>query len=95
MKTGPIFHKTDQPEDDIFVLIKKHQNNPEDEGIKTIIVQKYQDLVKSIARKFARDRMMQEDLFQVGMIGLLSAIRRFDPSFGKSFRSVCRSNDCW
>lgn len=87
MKTGPSYHTIDHSEDDIYALIKKHQESPEDEQIKTIIVQKYQDLVHSISRKFARDRMMQEDLFQVGMIGLLSAIRRFDPSFGKSFEA--------
>ncbi|WEG12521.1 RNA polymerase sigma factor SigB [Pullulanibacillus sp. KACC 23026] len=87
MKTGPTYHMIDPSEDDIYSLIKRHQANPDDEQIKTIIVQKYQDLVHSISRKFARDRMMQEDLYQVGMIGLLSAIRRFDPSFGKSFEA--------
>lgn len=87
VKTGPSYRTIDPSEDDIYVLIKKHQESPEDEYIKTLIVEKYKALVHSISRKFARDRMMQEDLFQVGMIGLLSAIRRFDPSFGKSFEA--------
>jgi RNA polymerase sigma-B factor len=81
-------HQMNEPSaEDIYTLIKKHQENPEDELIKTKIVEIYQDLVRSISRKFARDRMMQEDLYQVGMIGLLSAIRRFDPAFGKSFEA--------
>jgi RNA polymerase sigma-B factor len=83
----PTHHMNETPPDDIYALIKKHQENPEDEVIKTKIVEIYQDLVRSISRKFARDRMMQEDLYQVGMIGLLSAIRRFDPAFGKSFEA--------
>ena len=87
MEIEPTHQMNDTPADDICVLIKNHQENPEDEVIKTKIVEKYQDLVRSISRKFARDRMMQEDLYQVGMIGLLSASRRFDPAFGKSFEA--------
>lgn len=87
MEIEPTHRMNEASSEDIYALIKQHQDQPEDEVIKTKIVEIYQDLVRSISRKFARDRMMQEDLYQVGMIGLLSAIRRFDPAFGKSFEA--------
>ena len=36
-------------------------------------------LVRSIARRFGRDADQRDDLVQEGVVGLLKAIRRFDP----------------
>lgn len=39
-------------------------------------------LVFSLARKYWRRQSDQEDLYQEGLIGLLTAVRKFDPSLG-------------
>lgn len=73
--------------DEVYQWIEELQKNPSNEAIQQKLVLTYQDLVESIARKYSRNSMIHEDLVQVGMIGLLAAIRRFDPSIGKTFES--------
>ena len=51
------------------------------------LVLRYRRLVKSCTRPFFLAGGDSEDLLQEGMIGLLSAIREFDPDGGSSFRS--------
>lgn len=51
------------------------------------LVENYTQLVDSIARKYSKGRTYHEDMKQVGMIGLLGAINRYDPSYGKSFEA--------
>lgn len=51
------------------------------------LVKHYHGLVESIARKYSKGRSHHEDIVQVGMMGLLGAIRRYDDSFGKSFEA--------
>lgn len=73
--------------DEVYQWIEILQENPTDEETQEKIVLRYKDLVGSIARKYSRNSMIYEDLVQVGMIGLLAAVRRYDASFGKSFES--------
>ncbi|WP_078543045.1 RNA polymerase sigma factor SigB [Litchfieldia alkalitelluris] len=51
------------------------------------LVEKYTKLVESLARKYSKGRDFHEDIVQVGLLGLLGAIRRFDSSFGRTFES--------
>lgn len=51
------------------------------------LVLHYKNLVESIARRYSKGSSLHEDIVQVGMIGLLGAIRRYDVSFGKNFES--------
>lgn len=74
-------------EDEVYQWIEYLQKNPKDEEIQEKIVLTYQNLVRSIARKYAKNNSIHEDLVQVGMLGLLAAIRRYDSSLGKSFES--------
>ncbi|MBU5595714.1 RNA polymerase sigma factor SigB [Amphibacillus sp. MSJ-3] len=74
-------------EDEVYQWIQHLQENPKDEEIQEKLVLTYQDLVRSIARKYAKNNSIHEDLVQVGMLGLLAAIRRYDPTLGKSFES--------
>ncbi|PWU68073.1 RNA polymerase sigma factor SigB [Gracilibacillus dipsosauri] len=74
-------------EDEIYQWIRTFQQNPDDKDTQEKIVMTYQKLVKSLARKYAKNSMIYEDLEQVGMLGLLAAIRRYDPDIGKSFES--------
>jgi RNA polymerase sigma-B factor len=57
-----------------------------DQQAKEAQVKRYLHLVRPIAQHFAATRPDQvDDLAQVGAIGLLRAIERFDPSLGKPF----------
>lgn len=73
--------------EEVYEWIKLLQQNPEDEVVQEKIVLTYQNLVESIARKYSKNGSIHEDLSQVGMIGLLAAIKRYDPSFERSFES--------
>ncbi|MGM8212445.1 RNA polymerase sigma factor SigB [Virgibacillus sp. W0430] len=73
--------------DEVYRWIEHLQKEPTDEVIQEKIVLTYKNLVESLARKYSRSSSNHEDLVQVGMIGLLAAVKRFDPSFGKSFES--------
>lgn len=74
-------------EDEVYQWIRDFQSNPDDMETQEKIVLTYERLVKSLARKYAKNNMIYEDLEQVGMLGLLAAIRRYDPEIGKSFES--------
>lgn len=76
-----------QQQSDIQKLIIAYQQHPDDESLQTALIGHYEGLVASLAKRFAKSRDVQEDLFQVGMIGLLGALKRFDPSFERSFES--------
>ncbi|HET7579376.1 MAG TPA: RNA polymerase sigma factor SigB [Bacillales bacterium] len=71
----------------VYEKIRRYQENPDDEELQTQLVEEYRDLVHSLSRKFSRGRNIHEDLVQVGMIGLIAALRRFDLSYGRSFES--------
>src|SRR5690606_2755499 len=59
----------------------------EDAEAQEHLVLHYKNLVESIARKYSKGRSFHEDIFQVGIIGLLGAIRRYDESYGKTFEA--------
>lgn len=71
----------------ILGWIKHLQKEPTDEAIQEKIVLTYKNLVESLARKYSQNSVIHEDLVQVGMIGLLAAVKRFDSTLGKSFES--------
>lgn len=73
--------------DEVYEWISHLQKNPTDEAIQEKMVFTYQNLVESIARKYSKGGSIHEDIAQVGMIGLLAAIKRYDPSYGRSFES--------
>ncbi|MFD2760140.1 RNA polymerase sigma factor SigB [Lentibacillus juripiscarius] len=85
MTTRSQQHSSNQ--DEIYEWIEQLQRNPEQEEVQEKIVLAYTDLVESIARKYSKNSSIHEDLKQVGMIGLIAAVRRYDPSYGKSFES--------
>lgn len=82
--------KQSQPNPDgkaeINQLIKAYQLHQDEEAQNQLVLH-YKNLVEALARKYSKGRSFHEDIFQVGMIGLLGAIRRYDESFGKSFEA--------
>lgn len=73
--------------DEVYQWIEFLQNHPKDTATQEKIILAYKNLVESIAMKYAKNPSIYEDLVQVGMIGLLGAVRRYDPSLGKSFEA--------
>jgi len=71
---------------EVDTLIKKYQEN-EDEDAQLTLVQTYKNLVETLAKKYSKGKSFHEDLCQVGMLGLLGAIKRYDPDVGKSFEA--------
>ncbi|MDR2605707.1 MAG: sigma-70 family RNA polymerase sigma factor [Oscillospiraceae bacterium] len=51
------------------------------------LIVKYMPLVKACARPYFLQGGDYEDVYQEGMLGLLSAIRRYDPARGASFKT--------
>lgn len=50
-----------------------------------IIVEKNSGLVWSIVKRFLNRGYEKEDLYQIGCIGLIKAIRKYDPSYNTQF----------
>jgi RNA polymerase sigma-B factor len=72
--------------EEIEALLLEYQET-ESEAAQAQLVEQYTALVGSIARKYSKGKSLHEDIMQVGMIGLLSAIRRYDISVGRPFES--------
>ncbi|EOD01509.1 RNA polymerase sporulation sigma factor SigF [Caldisalinibacter kiritimatiensis] len=64
-------------------LIKRAQNG--DEDAQSIIVEHNIGLVRSVLKKFSNRGYDSEDLFQLGCIGLIKAIQKFDTSYKVRF----------
>jgi len=56
-----------------------------DPAIRSELLESYTGLVRSLARRFAGRGESLEDLTQVGFMGLLQALERFDPDRGSPF----------
>lgn len=72
--------------EEVLLWIKKYQAT-NDEEAQTNLVLNYERLVQSLAHKYSNGKSYHEDLVQVGMLGLLGAIRRYDPEYGRTFEA--------
>ncbi len=64
----------------------KESNDPaERDRIRAQLVDSYHDFVYFLARKFANRGEPLDDIVQVGYLGLIKAIERFDPDLGYEF----------
>ena len=60
-------------------------NCDDDAEAKERFFARYQDLLHRFAHKYHSDRLPYEDAFQLAALGLMKALRRFDPDRGVSF----------
>lgn len=65
-------------------LIKKVQNE-NDEEAKEVLIKNNLGLVRSVISKFSNIGYDRDDLFQLGSIGLIKSIYKFDPKFNVKF----------
>lgn len=56
-----------------------------DEEAKDQFVQQNSGLVYSIVKRFSRQRVTNDDLFQIGCVGLMKALNNFDTSYDVKF----------
>lgn len=66
--------------DELFMLTAD-----KDLKAREILIESNYGLVKNIARRYSDRGVADEDLFQIGVIGLIKAIDRFDRSYGVKF----------
>lgn len=74
-------------------LWETYARNGEGSGEESQIVENYIPLVKSIVGRMAMSlptHVAVEDLYSAGMVGLLSAVRRYDMAGGSSFEAYAR-----
>jgi RNA polymerase sporulation-specific sigma factor len=69
--------------EDVIQLIKRSQNG--DKEAQDTLVKTNIGLVSTIVKKFLNRGYEYEDLFQIGCIGLIKAIRNFNPDFNVRF----------
>ncbi|WP_414042327.1 RNA polymerase sigma factor SigB [Macrococcus animalis] len=72
--------------EEINAWIKLYQDT-KDEMAQNELVMHYKKLVESLAYRYSKGQSHHEDLVQVGMVGLLGAINRFDVSFDRKFEA--------
>ena len=76
------------PRDELRALHRRYRET-EDPGerdrIRTQLVDAYHDFVYFLARKFQNRGEPLDDIVQVGYLGLIKAIERFDPDLGYEF----------
>lgn len=69
-----------QSNEELILLIQQG-----DEEAKSQFVQQNSPLVYSIARRFARQKLTMDDLYQIGCVGLMKALNNFDMSYQVKF----------
>ena len=56
-----------------------------DKAAEELIIKNNMGLVKSVAMRFVGRGQEPEDLIQIGCMGMLKALRGFDPSYNTAF----------
>jgi RNA polymerase sigma-B factor len=77
MRTAPLFAE----------LATLEKTDPRRERLREILVEEHLPLVRHFARRFSNRGEPFDDLLQVGTLGLIAAIDRFDPTRGVEFLS--------
>jgi len=72
----------------------KRYHQQVDPNVENALVDKYLPLVSSAAARLAMtlpEHVDRDDLYSAGLVGLLQALRNFDPSAGSSFEGYART----
>lgn len=83
MNEGTSTNYVSQDMEEVIRLIKRSQQG--DREAQEIMVKSNIGLVSSIIKKFLNRGYEYEDLFQIGCIGLIKAIKNFNPDFNVRF----------
>src|SRR5688572_1238678 len=75
---------------DVSTLLEAYAQTG-DPALESQLVQQYLGLAKVLADRAARDPSERDDAFQVAQLGLLHALKRFDPTRGVEFTTFAWS----
>lgn len=67
----------------VLQLVEKAQQG--DQEAKSVLVEENSPLIKSVIKRFKDKGVEYDDLFQLGCMGFLKAIKNFNPQFGVKF----------
>ncbi len=73
--------------EELIDYVRKAQKG--DDKAKEIIFNNNTPLLKSIIKRFKDKGVEYDDLYQIASMGLLKAIKNFDPQFGVKFSTYC------
>jgi RNA polymerase sigma-B factor len=76
--------------DDVVLLKRYHQSG--DVSAREELIERYMPLVRSLARRYSYRGEQLEDLVQIGAIGLIKAIDRFDVNRGVELTTYATPN---
>lgn len=65
-----------------------------DKEARETLIEENMGLFIMVVRRFLGRGVEAEDLFQIGAIGLVKAVDRFDLTFWSAFFYLCCSDDC-
>ena len=66
-------------------LMQQHRDG--DRGARTMLIERYMPLARSLALRYRRASEPLDDLFQVAAVGLVKAVDRWEPDRGLAFSS--------
>jgi RNA polymerase sigma-B factor len=79
---------TELTDDDLLRLCRSHGRDTQEWAVACEeLVQRYTPLVRACARPYFNSPESADDLLQVGYLGLMKAIRNYDPAFGNGLRA--------
>ena len=70
-------------QDNVIELVLRAKNG--DENAKSLLVQQNQPLIKSLLKRYLGKGVEYDDLFQLGCLGFVKAINKFDPQYQVKF----------
>ena len=74
-------------------LWERYRHAPKSGRVEEDLIQQYLPLVKTVVGRLAMNlpsHIRMEDLYSTGLVGLLNAVRQFDPKINPSFESYAR-----
>jgi RNA polymerase sigma-B factor len=89
MSTLTLSHDVSTDDHELFVALAGAEGE-ERERIQDILVRRYSGLVHWLAGRYTNPAVDGEELVQVGFVGLVLAIQRFDPQRGTDFAAFAK-----
>jgi RNA polymerase sigma-B factor len=75
-------------DDELLALCREHpRESPQGAAAREVLVRRFTPLVRACARPYLNSPEPADDLMQVGYVGLLKAINRYDPAFGNGLKA--------
>src|SRR6185312_7931850 len=74
----------------LLAIARSQPLTRERSAARDVLVARHRSLVRSCVSRYRRGPVPAEDLMQVGYVGLMKAINKFDPAFGRSLAAYAQ-----